>query len=533
MNSRLLEFHLSFLVMTFISLATAGVPAVAMEFGFGVHQTVFPLPSANSDALPLSQGNSCQQVFSRPNQSFLFHFSAGKKTISMEDALSGNINPVGLIEPEFITTQTGRPAALHQKLFEEAMEQWGVHSYSPRQIQLLREVNDQLPPNRVHWFQFRFDQSQMGANSIDLPPELIGVSSMRIFDGSTPMPKILGMRTATDLAPSEGGMAVRDPIELSPKNQAAGYRLPWNREGEAHYWHLGIGTNQKGFEAGLNAMFSEVAQNLDNHYNNAHYKTFQATDAVDAVGMKIISSAKPELVDFYRQFGFKVLDPETGEPATSVFRVHRNGQAEKTEALPQLPDGMILIGQSGGEFLQRFYGGDMMPNLSHSSPFGSGTASFRLRDTPKSEKKDKPAEEVFLEGNQRAFQRLETYNTQQDYLTRVSQVETLHREYALAIMHFVNMRPHAQKMTQPEQVTFKGDKAWKDLVIQYRRFVINLYALVKNTPERWRTSEWDEIEMAATSLLGDYPLEAWNSPALKANSQQTRLEILDFLYQFD
>ncbi len=513
---------------TYFWVFTFALNANAMYFGAPDVKMVFPAVAEESIKIrPKTRGPiRCESVYPSGILTFpMTVFSIGgapTKTpipgrYDIQTELNGGV--------EMVPTPTGKPAKIHQQLFEDAMEQWGRDfGFSESQISLLRGINHVLPAHRVYWIQVRFESQHLGGFPQSLPPEYHGLASIRATDTSRPLQKVFGLEVKYDQNLAGERPDYTSPVELSPKNIEAGYKLPrfGRAEGLPVYsWHLGIGTNQKGFEGGLHSMFTRVAEHLDNNYNNSHFKTFRETDLLDSLEMVVYSSTKPSSLKFYEGFGFEVLHPVTGLPVKDVIYINRKGEAQASDSIPLLPDGMVLIGMKASEFMKKYSDLAEVPTISYE------TSNFKIKIGGRTEKDPRHPDVAFAEGNKKAFRRIEDLRSREDLVRRIDEVEQMQNAFAMAVNRFVATHPQVYRMDRPEQDFFKGNKDWNELVKIYRQFALHLYSVVNNVPKELRDDTWYMVYVHARSMLVKTPLEAFQS--IEPDSTNTTSSIFEAL----
>ncbi len=274
--------------LVFLLFLVMSPTSLAMDMSFGELHIL--TQSLGKDFVDVKFGPPlCRTIFSSQTRAHVLSFRMGGPPVNPDKSNPGemNLNVNLAVDAKMANTPIDQPMRIHQRFFNRAMEQWRDHGYNDRQVNLLQTINNQLPPQRVHWVNFRFDKTLV---DLPLPKEFEGNSAIRIFDGSEPQIKILG---EDRIFADPTGKAALTPLELSPKNEAAGYRLPFRQSGKPSYiWHVGIATNVKNFEGGLTVMFSHVAKLLEMHYNYAHMKTFGSVEPLEALDMWVVSSAK-------------------------------------------------------------------------------------------------------------------------------------------------------------------------------------------------------------------------------------------------
>lgn len=478
----------------------------------------------------------CSKIFFTVPTTHLLKFSMGKgQDLPRQDHLPDDVIIQTAGTQKIHEASPSRPSKVQQRFFEEAMNQWGDHGYNARQVDFLRRLNDQLPSHRVHWISFKFNQ-ELWVENMPIPPELQGLASIRIFDGSTPLTKVVGLprryKKEKDWKDPKNLVESLTPIELSPKNKAAGYKLPQRLKNDGKpvfLWHLGIGTNVKRFEGGLKVMFSHVAELLEMHYNQSFFKTFGSAKVLDDLNMMVVSSAKPELVEYYKKLGFEVLKayPE-GKKQEEIFEVDSQGVAKKTfadlqsvievnskgEARVQetdkgvLPDGMVLIGMPASKFVKKYYGMQDVPYIEIITP----DVEYRLgRQDLSGEAK---GDEMWVSQNRllaREARSLGLLSGPTEIAKKIDELNYLFNRYAFAVKQFVESTPDVYRLYEAEYKVFANNPKYQELIEVYREFAEAYYMLMRRIPKSYRSHEWALLEKQGLSQLVDHPLEAYEN----------------------
>ncbi len=473
--------------------------ARGMDFSFGELHIL--TQSLGKDFLDVQFGpKNCRNIFSQNSRAHVLSMRmGGVKAPPQAGHNPGlNINVNHAADVKMANTPIDQPMKIHQRFFARAMEQWRDHGYNDRQVSLLESMNNALSPQRVHWINFRFDKSLV---DLPLPKDFEGHSAIRIFDASYPKIKILG---EDRIFAERGEDAALSPVELSPKNLAAGYKLPFRIEGEqAYIWHIGIGTNVKNFEGGLTVMFSHVAKLLEMHYNREFMKNFGSVEPLDALNMWVVSSAKTDLVDYYKKFGFEDLGDGYTKDNPSVVVVNSQGEATvKNGDRSLLPDGLALIGMRAGDFVKRFIHYDDVPHIL----FETETSSYRLG--AKDLNQEQKASNFWLERNQKLRGSVTEINQTAVLRSRIERLGQLFNNYLMAVNRFAESNPSLARMDKPESEFFKDHPQYNQLIEIHRRVVDEFYRIVVGTNKNLRTDQWDLLEGYSMSLLSDFPLEA-------------------------
>lgn len=479
-------------------LPVASLSQVTMGFG-EVHILTQAL-DPDTDATYFNH-RSCRSLFRAHSKAHVLSLKFGGPQTPGTGRLSDGIQTNAPGEAKIARVSIENPLRAHQKFFERAMNQWKDHGYNENQVALLRGINDLLPPHRVHWINFKFDQSHL--------PEMVlaadnqGVAAIRIFDGSTPGPMIMGRWRKFDWQDSRKESSEElTPLELGPKNFAANYRLPQRQTpGRTALWHIGIATNVKKFEGGLNVMFSHVAKLLDIHYNESHYKTFGTVKPLEDLDMWIISSAKVDLVDYYKKYGFLDLGDGFKTAPETTIRVNSNGEAEVISGdRPLLPDGLALIGMRASDFMKRFHDFDDVPHIRVEDE--KGTYDLGNKDA-KGE-----ADLFFRKLNEDINKTITPINTRHELKSRVQELKRKLQTFLMTAQLFIQKNPSIQHMDQPELDYFKDNSDYQLLFRHHREWAVSFYQLVKGTHPQLRTGDWMDLDNMAISLLTDGPLES-------------------------
>ncbi|MCB0378025.1 MAG: hypothetical protein KDD33_05995 [Bdellovibrionales bacterium] len=271
------------------------------------HQKSFAIE--DFDAPPPGQRVQCKQIFAS--------LRYGVKIFNVTDsgAFSG--------EQRWMPAEY-QPFEVHG-LVERALRFWQQSGhYKESDIQNLRELDKSLPPIRTHYIEIRYKEE---------------TATVRIFDGSenVQMGPIPWFRVP-------GGEAARSPIE-----RLYNYRFPERDQSPSPFIvELGLLGNPKTFINGVDAIFHSVAQFIDSTYNNGNYLAFRDLSLIASRNLQVYGSARPQLVDHYRPFGYEPVLQKgpTGAMEPVVFK-----------------NGMHLLKVSGVDFLKRHMDKKLFPSI--------------------------------------------------------------------------------------------------------------------------------------------------------------------------
>lgn len=419
----------------------------------------------------------------------------------------------------------GQPYPVFRRLFDEAMGEW--RDYSVDQHQYLREMDDQLAINRVHWIQFHFRPEDVPM--VDLAKDSQGIASLRLFDGSQPRTKVMGM--TMDFSKGEGGdpsnlKEALTPIELSPPNLQAGYLLPFRQPGKVvptFIMHIGVATNVRKFHGGVFILMSHAAKLLDIHYNNSMMKTFRSLSAIEKLNMVVVTSAKPALADVYKKFGFEDWGDGYTRQAANVYAVDSAGNATLQKGpRPTLPDGMVLLVMKAEKFMERFHDYSDVPHIKMETEDGIytfGDADLKPGTSPT---------DVWVPRNQEVLQSVTPINDLATFENRFANLARLNFIMVRAAQKLIAGKPQPLALDRPEAEFFAGDPQYDAVAKAYRDTFEEFYRIVAGLAPHLRTREWTNVEITAINLLTDGPLEGLSELAINpANGKYEYLEALE------
>lgn len=532
MSFSLRVFTYYYLVFFFAELSSAAF----IQFPTG--KTTLYTQGMNRTGEPLSIGRkSCASIMRSPGVANILRITFGKESDVEPGSLKSEFVSVddGIVKLDFgaganiDAVPIGEPYPVFRRVFEEAMGGW--QGYTPAQQQLMREINDQIAVHRVHWIQFQFRPEDIP--EVALPADAQGVAALRMVDGSQPRTKSMGV-TMDYSRDTEGDptklMEALTPIELSPKNRAAGYLLPFRKPGKVtptHLMHIGVATNVRRFQGGMFVLMGHAARLLDMHYNNSMMKTFKSTQEIEKLDMHVVTSAVPRLAEVYKKFGFEDWGDGYTKEASEIIVVDTAGQANiQSGPRPTLPDGMVLLVMKAELFLQRFQEYADVPFIKMVKETEDSTQEWRFGD-PEVNGQPK-SDEIWLERNQQTLASVTPIRDIETYGNRFLNLTRLNFIMVRAAERLLEGKPYPLVLDRPEAEYFAGDPLYKALEIAYRDVVEEFYRIVAGTASHLRTREWAIVELTAISLLTDGPLEGMmDMPTNPANKKYEYIEALE------